>query len=79
VGGIPELIEDGVNGMLVDNDPAEVAAALRRIDERPLGLAARATVRKRFTEERMIESTLAAYHWLLDGGYWMGACRPGGC
>ena len=32
VGGIPELIEDGVNGILVANEPAAVAAALKRID-----------------------------------------------
>ena len=32
VGGIPELIEDGVNGILVPNEPEAVAAALSRID-----------------------------------------------
>lgn len=60
VGGIPELIEDGMNGILVANEPAAVAAALRRIDSK-LGQAARATVMERFTEERMIDATLAAY------------------
>jgi glycosyltransferase involved in cell wall biosynthesis len=67
VGGIPELIEDGVNGILVDNDPAAVAAALRRLDaSSSLGLAARATVMKRFTEEHMIDATLAAYERVLE-------------
>jgi hypothetical protein len=60
VGGIPELITDGVNGILVANEPASVAAALRRIDP-ALGYAARATVMERFTENHMVEATLAAY------------------
>jgi hypothetical protein len=64
VGGIPELIEDGVNGILVENEPRAVAAALRRIDPK-LGQAARATVVERFTEERMIEATLNAYERVL--------------
>ncbi|HEX4275056.1 MAG TPA: glycosyltransferase family 4 protein [Bryobacteraceae bacterium] len=64
VGGIPELIEDGVNGILVENDAAAVAAAFERIDPR-LGLAARATVIAQFTEERMIESTIEAYERML--------------
>jgi hypothetical protein len=60
VGGIPELIRDGENGILVKNNPACVAEAFRRIDP-ALGRAARATVIQRFTEERMIAATLAAY------------------
>jgi hypothetical protein len=60
VGGIPELIEDGVNGILVANEPDAVASALKRIDP-AIGHAARATVMERFTEERMIEATLTAY------------------
>jgi hypothetical protein len=64
VGGIPELIEDGVNGILVANEPEAVAAALRRIDP-ALARAARATVIERFTEERMVEATLMAYTKVL--------------
>jgi hypothetical protein len=60
IGGIPELIEDGVNGILVPNEAQAVAAALRRIDP-ALGCAAHQTVIERFSEDRMIESTLAAY------------------
>jgi hypothetical protein len=64
-GGIPELIRDGENGILVKNDPAEVANAFARIDP-ALGLAGRATVIARFTEKHMIASTLAAYEKVLS-------------
>ncbi len=60
VGGIPELIDDGVNGILVPNEPGAVAGSFSRIDP-ALGQAARATVIERFTEDRMVEATLAAY------------------
>ena len=60
VGGIPELIQDGVNGILVPNDEAAVANAFARIDP-ALGHAARETVKARFTVEHMVRSTLAAY------------------
>jgi hypothetical protein len=65
VGGIPELIEDGVNGILVANQPEAVAAALKRVDP-AIGHAARDTVLARFTEERMIEATLTAYQRVLN-------------
>lgn len=64
-GGIPESIRDGENGILVKNDPAEVANALARIDP-ALGLAGRATVIARFTEKHMIASTLLAYEKVLS-------------
>jgi hypothetical protein len=64
VGGIPELIDDGVNGILVPNDPAAIAVALRRIDP-ALGEAARVTVMNRFTEDHMIQATLDTYRQVL--------------
>jgi glycosyltransferase involved in cell wall biosynthesis len=59
-GGIPELIRDGVSGLLVPNEEREIAAAFERIDPR-LGAAARETVLGGFTEEHMIQSTIAVY------------------
>lgn len=65
VGGIPELIDDGLNGILVPNEPEAVAAAFGRIDP-ALGQAARATVLERFTEDRMVEATLTAYKRVIE-------------
>jgi glycosyltransferase involved in cell wall biosynthesis len=60
IGGIPELIENGVNGILVPNEEAAVAEALGHIDPQ-LGHAARETVLTHFTVDRMVGRTLEAY------------------
>jgi hypothetical protein len=68
-GGIPEMIENGVNGILVPNDLDSVSAALRKLDpERcsALGAAARETVRNRFTVTHMLAATLACYNKVLN-------------
>jgi len=70
VGGLPEIIEDGVNGMLVENDPAEIARCVSRLNAEPdfavrLSQAARRTVEQRFTVERMVEDTLAIYRRIV--------------
>jgi glycosyltransferase involved in cell wall biosynthesis len=65
VGGIPELIEDGVHGILVPNDVEAIAAALQRISP-AMGEAARLRAIREFTEEHMIENTVRAYQELLQ-------------
>jgi glycosyltransferase involved in cell wall biosynthesis len=58
VGGIPEMIEDGVDGVLVGNDPGEIAAAIVELLEHTdaasrMGARARRTAHSRFTWERV--------------------------
>jgi L-malate glycosyltransferase len=57
-GGIPELIEDGINGLLVDVAPRAIAESLLRLLDDPveataLGLAAAQLAGQRFTWERV--------------------------
>lgn len=63
-GGVPELIEDGETGILVENRVESVAGAFRRINP-ALGAAARKAVQARFTEARMVQSTMACYQRVL--------------
>lgn len=64
VGGIPELIEDGKTGLLVENEACSIAAALGRLTP-AMGLAGRERAIERFSETRMISETLAAYGRVL--------------
>jgi len=70
VGGIPEFVVDGQNGVLVESDdPAALAAAMCRVSSdaelrRRLGLAARETVDDGYTAERMGERYLDVFESL---------------
>lgn len=67
VGGLPEIIEDGVSGLLVPpRQPLSLAHALSALLERPdrrgaLAHALHARVTGEFSTERMLERTLALY------------------
>ena len=68
-GGIPEIIENGVNGILVQNDIDSVVTALRHLKPElcsALGAAARETIRSRFTVAHMLNATLASYQKVLN-------------
>ena len=70
VGGRPEVIRHGENGLLVENDPAAFAAAVRDLLRHPerrkqIGAAARHTVMERFTVERTVGRTMEAYRQVL--------------
>ena len=66
-GGIPEIVEDETNGLLVPpRDAASLAAAIvRALNDEPLrqrmAAAGLARVRDRFTVDRMVEQTAAVY------------------
>jgi glycosyltransferase involved in cell wall biosynthesis len=64
-GSMPELIEHGVTGFLVDTFD-EAVAAIGRIGEIDRA-ACRRAVEKRFTVERMAERYLALYEEILSG------------
>ena len=69
-GGIPEVVEDGKNGLLVpDLEPASLAIAIARLLSNPeeaerLGRAARETILARFSADHMVNATLQLYEQL---------------
>jgi glycosyltransferase involved in cell wall biosynthesis len=71
VGGVPDLIRDGLDGRLVPpNAPAALAAALGELardpdERRRLGTAARAAVREAFGAERLVDDIDRLYVGLL--------------
>ena len=69
-GGLPEIVEDGVTGLLTSNEPALVAQAIRRaLSDREfaarLGACGRARVEKEFSVDRMVMGTLHVYERIL--------------
>src|SRR6185437_13134703 len=78
IGGIPEIVEDEVTGLLVPpRDPASLAAAARRLFEdmplrRMMGASARLRHRRRFSPEPHLRALLAVYEAALAEG------APGG-
>jgi len=70
IGGLPEIISHRENGLLVENEPGAIAAAIRRLRADPalaaaLGRAGRQTVIDRFTVERMVSRTMEVYRQAL--------------
>jgi hypothetical protein len=66
VGGLPEIIQHDVNGLLVENNASAIAGAIRELAEDPerarrLGRAGRQTVTERFAVHQMVAGTLEAY------------------
>ncbi len=71
-GLLPELVEDGRTGLVVDETPAGVADALVRLARNPelrlaLGLRARQEARERFETEAQGRVVSDAYRRILDG------------
>jgi hypothetical protein len=67
VGGVPEVVKNGKNGLLVPTkDPVALAEALRKIRQDPLlaeelGREGRETVRERYSHRRVAEEVMEIY------------------
>ena len=64
------MIRDGENGLLVENDPAAIAAAVRRLLEdaglaKRLSAAGRQTIVDGFTADHMVRRTMDIYRRVL--------------
>jgi glycosyltransferase involved in cell wall biosynthesis len=72
-GGLPEMVRDGIEGLLVPAaDPAALATALARLLLDPaararMGAAGRARVDAGFVVDRMVDGTLSVYAEVLAG------------
>ena len=63
-GSVPEVMEDGVTGFIVDNVD-EAVAAVRPRSTRSTAPSVRAHFEKRFTSRRMAEDYLELYERLI--------------
>lgn len=71
-GGMPELVQDGLNGLLAESGvPESYSAQLTRLIEDPalrlkLGAAARLSVEQNFTDMHIAAATVEAYKRCID-------------
>jgi glycosyltransferase involved in cell wall biosynthesis len=70
-GGLREIIEDGETGLLTENDPEAIAAAMKRLAadgglRRRLGERGRERVGERFSVAAMVRGTLDVYTRVLS-------------
>jgi glycosyltransferase involved in cell wall biosynthesis len=72
VGGVPDVVTDGVTGLLVPSGaPDQLAVALRRVVDDPdlcgrIGAQAREAVRRRYSSERLVTDMWHLYTDILD-------------
>jgi len=72
VGGVPELVEDGITGFLVPpKDPGALAEALQKLIEDPelrwrMGEAGREKTLREFSLERMLDETEKIYAEVMN-------------
>ncbi|MDI6852731.1 MAG: glycosyltransferase [Deltaproteobacteria bacterium] len=73
VGGVKDVISDGINGRLIPaGDPQALAAAIVELSRRPdrrtaMGNAAQETIKKRFSQEVMLQKLAELYQELAEG------------
>lgn len=74
VGGVPEVVKDGINGLIVPaGDPVALAAAIWRVHEDPVGAsvlggAAEATIRNRYSHRTTARRIMEIYDQVLGPG-----------
>jgi glycosyltransferase involved in cell wall biosynthesis len=74
IGGIPELIEDGINGLLFEpKNVDELAEKIKYLYHHPLlaekmGIAAREKVEEKYSEEEYYKKLLGLYDSLIKNG-----------
>ncbi len=71
VGGLPEIIRHGENGLLVENSAEAVAQAIRNLTDNPelaarMGEAGRRAIQENFTVEHMVRRTMEVYRRVLS-------------
>lgn len=71
VGGLPEIVEDGVTGLLTSNEPRAVARSMQHLLADPalasrLATCAKSRVEKEFSISRMVSQTMRVYERILD-------------
>jgi hypothetical protein len=71
VGGLAEVLEDGISGIYTANEPDRISAAMRRLLQSPplaqkLIANAKLRVQEKFSVEAMLRDTLASYRRALD-------------
>lgn len=69
-GGLPEVVRHGETGLLVDNDPCAIAAAIRQLVDDPdlahrMGAEGRRAVMANFTVDHMVRRTIEVYRRVL--------------
>jgi glycosyltransferase involved in cell wall biosynthesis len=73
IGGLPELVEDGVTGLLAEaGDAEDLALRIRKIWEDPalaakLGSAGFEKVTNKHSPDRHYERLMSIYHEAIDG------------
>jgi glycosyltransferase involved in cell wall biosynthesis len=70
VGGLPEIVEDGESGILVDNDIEQIASAMRRLRaDEPLARTfverGRRRIENVFAGQHLVQRTLESYRRAL--------------
>jgi spore coat protein SA len=70
-GALCEVVEDGRTAIVAEPNPEQFAAAMERLLldrqlQKKLGEAGREEIKKRFSADRMVESTLRVYAQVLQ-------------